>query len=103
MRLPTRIRLPAHPPESLSPCRPQPRHTPRPQPLRYPRLTRPPPPPVWLEEGRESECATRPIARIRAADADGFDLTGYKIPVFAAAGADALAEAELKFSETLFT
>jgi len=59
--------------------------------------------PLWLEKGLESDRAKAAIARIRAADADGLDLSDYKIPDFAAAGADALAEAELKFTETLLT
>jgi L,D-transpeptidase YcbB len=60
--------------------------------------------PLWLEKGVESARAKAVIARIRAADSDGLDLNDYKIPDFAAAtGPDALAEAELKFTETLLT
>ena len=41
---------------------------------------------------------------MRAADSDGLDASDYKFPDFAAAsGADALAEAELKLTETLLT
>ena len=58
--------------------------------------------PLWLEKGVASERAKTAVARIRAADSDGLDLNDYKIPDFGAAyGADALAEAELKFTETL--
>jgi murein L,D-transpeptidase YcbB/YkuD len=59
--------------------------------------------PLWLEKGVESDRAKAAIARIRAADSDGLDLNDYKIPDFAAASPDALAEAELKFTETLLT
>ncbi len=60
--------------------------------------------PLWLEKGIENDRAKAAIARIRAADSDGLDASDYKIPDFAAAsGPDALAEAELKFTETLLT
>jgi murein L,D-transpeptidase YcbB/YkuD len=59
--------------------------------------------PLWLEKGVESDRAKAAIARIRAADSDGLDLNDYKLPDLAASGPDALAEAELKFTETLLT
>jgi murein L,D-transpeptidase YcbB/YkuD len=60
--------------------------------------------PLWLEKGVASARAKTVIARLRAADSDGLELNDYKIPDFAAAtGPDALAEAELKFTETLLT
>jgi L,D-transpeptidase YcbB len=59
--------------------------------------------PLWLEKGVASERAKAAVARLRAADSDGLDLSDYKIPDFAASGADVLAEAELKFTETLLT
>jgi L,D-transpeptidase YcbB len=59
--------------------------------------------PLWLEKGVASERAKAAIARLRAADSDGLDLGDYKIPDLAASGADALAEAELKFTEALLT
>jgi L,D-transpeptidase YcbB len=59
--------------------------------------------PLWLEKGIESERAKQAVARLRAADADGLELSDYKIADFAASGADALAEAELKFTETVLT
>ncbi|HEY4407406.1 MAG TPA: L,D-transpeptidase family protein [Xanthobacteraceae bacterium] len=60
--------------------------------------------PLWLEKGVIGDRAKAAIARIRAADSDGLDLNDYKIPDFAAAvSADAQAEAELKFTETLLT
>ena len=60
--------------------------------------------PLWLEKGIESDRAKAAIARLRAADSDGLDLNDYKAPDFtAASGPDAMAEAELKFTETLLT
>ena len=60
--------------------------------------------PLWLEKGVENQRARAAIARLRAADTDGLDLSDYKLPDFAAtATADALAEAELKFTETILT
>jgi murein L,D-transpeptidase YcbB/YkuD len=60
--------------------------------------------PLWLDKGVESARAKAAIARLRTADSDGLDLNDYKLPDFAAAsGPDALAEAELKFTETLLT
>jgi L,D-transpeptidase YcbB len=60
--------------------------------------------PLWLEKGVMDVRAKAVIARMRAADSDGLDASDYKIPDFAAAsGADALAEAELKLTETLLT
>jgi murein L,D-transpeptidase YcbB/YkuD len=59
--------------------------------------------PLWLDKGIESDRAKAAIARIKAADSDGLDLNDYKIPDFAASSADALAEAELKFTETVLT
>jgi murein L,D-transpeptidase YcbB/YkuD len=60
--------------------------------------------PLWFEKGVESDRAKAATARLRAADSDGLDLSDYKIPDFAAApGPDAMAEIELKFTETLLT
>jgi murein L,D-transpeptidase YcbB/YkuD len=58
--------------------------------------------PLWIEKGALNDRAKATIARFRAADADGLDVSDYKVPDFAAAsGPDALAEAELKLTETL--
>jgi murein L,D-transpeptidase YcbB/YkuD len=58
--------------------------------------------PLWLDKGVMDDRAKAAIARMKAADADGLDASDYKIPDFAAAsGADALAEAELKLTETV--
>jgi L,D-transpeptidase YcbB len=59
--------------------------------------------PLWLDKGVESDRAKAAIARIKQADSDGLDVSDYKIPDFTAAGPDALAEVELKFTETLLT
>jgi murein L,D-transpeptidase YcbB/YkuD len=60
--------------------------------------------PLWLDKGVAGERAKAVVARLRAADSDGLELGDYKLPDFAAAaGPDALAEAELKFTETLLT
>jgi murein L,D-transpeptidase YcbB/YkuD len=60
--------------------------------------------PLWLEKGMENERAKAAIARLRAADADGLDPADYKTPSLAAlSGADALAEAELRLTETILT
>ncbi len=60
--------------------------------------------PLWLEKGVMDDRAKAAMARMRAADSDGLDASDYKFPDFAAAaGADALAEAELKLTETVLT
>jgi murein L,D-transpeptidase YcbB/YkuD len=59
--------------------------------------------PLWLDKGVANDRAKAAIARIRAADSDGLDVADYKIPDFTASAPDALAEAELKFTETLLT
>jgi L,D-transpeptidase YcbB len=59
--------------------------------------------PLWFERGVVNARAKSAIERLRVADADGLDLKDYKLPSFDAAGADALAEAELKFTVTVLT
>jgi murein L,D-transpeptidase YcbB/YkuD len=59
--------------------------------------------PLWFDKGVESDRAKAAVARIKQADSDGLEVADYKIPDFAAGSADALAEAELKFTETLLT
>ncbi|HEY6259758.1 MAG TPA: L,D-transpeptidase family protein [Xanthobacteraceae bacterium] len=59
--------------------------------------------PLWLAKGIESDRAKAAVARLRAADADGLEVNDYKIPDLAASAADAQAEAELKFTQTLLT
>ena len=59
--------------------------------------------PVWLDKGVENARATSAIARLKHADADGLEVSDYKTPSFAALGPDALAEAELKLTQTVLT
>jgi murein L,D-transpeptidase YcbB/YkuD len=59
--------------------------------------------PLWFERGVVNARAKSAIERLRVADADGLDLKDYKLPSFDAVGADALAEAELKFTVTVLT
>ena len=59
--------------------------------------------PLWLDKGVENARARAVIARLKGADADGLDVTDYKTPTFAGLNADALAEAELKLTQTVLT
>jgi len=59
--------------------------------------------PLWFEHGVVNARAKAAIERLRVADADGLDLKDDKLPSFDAVGADALAEAELKFTVTVLT
>src|SRR5215510_5332729 len=59
--------------------------------------------PLWFEHGVVSARTKAVIERLRVADADGLELKDYKLPSFDAAGPDALAEAELKFTVTVLT
>jgi L,D-transpeptidase YcbB len=59
--------------------------------------------PLWLDKGVENARARAVIARLKGADADGLDVTDYKTPTFAGLSADALAEAELKLTQTVLT
>jgi murein L,D-transpeptidase YcbB/YkuD len=59
--------------------------------------------PLWFDKGVESARAKLVINRLKAADADGLDARDYKIPDLTAAGADAMAEAELKLTAAVLT
>ncbi len=64
--------------------------------------------PVWLDKGIENARARSVIARLKNADADGLERSDYKTPNFPASsasglGADALAEADLKLTQTVLT
>jgi len=59
--------------------------------------------PLWLDKGVENARAQAVIARLKNAAADGLDVNDYKTPTFAGLSADALAEAELKLTQTLLT
>src|SRR6185295_1727103 len=60
--------------------------------------------PLWFDKGGESARAKVVIARLKAADADGLDAADYKTPNLASlSGAEAQAEAELKFTQVVLT
>jgi murein L,D-transpeptidase YcbB/YkuD len=59
--------------------------------------------PLWLDKGIENARAISAIARLKNADADGLELSDYKIPTFAGLAPEALAEADLKLTQTVLT
>jgi murein L,D-transpeptidase YcbB/YkuD len=59
--------------------------------------------PVWLDKGIENARASSAIARLKNADADGLEVSDYKIPSFAGLAPEALAEADLKLTQTVLT
>jgi len=59
--------------------------------------------PLWLDKGVENARARAVIARLKGADADGLDVNDYNTPAFAGLSPDALAEAELKLTQTVLT
>jgi murein L,D-transpeptidase YcbB/YkuD len=59
--------------------------------------------PLWLEKGVETAGSKAVIARLKDADADGLEGNDYKTPNFAGMNADALAEADLKLTQTVLT
>jgi len=59
--------------------------------------------PLWLDNGIENARARSAIARLKNADADGLELSDYKIPTFAGLAPEALAEADLKLTQTVLT
>jgi L,D-transpeptidase YcbB len=59
--------------------------------------------PLWLDKGVENGRAQAVIGRLKDADADGLDVSDYKIPTFAGLGPEGLAEAELKLTQTVLT
>jgi L,D-transpeptidase YcbB len=59
--------------------------------------------PLWLDRGVPNARATAVIARLKDADADGLDASDYRTPNFAGLGPDALAEADLKLTQTVLT
>jgi murein L,D-transpeptidase YcbB/YkuD len=58
--------------------------------------------PLWLDKGVENARKAAVIARLRNADADGLEVGDYKAPNFTG-GNDALAEAELKLTQSVVT
>jgi L,D-transpeptidase YcbB len=59
--------------------------------------------PLWLDKGVENARAKAVIARLKGADADGLDLSDYRTPNFSGLSPDALAEADLKLTQTVLT
>ena len=59
--------------------------------------------PLWLDKGVENARAKAVIARLKDADADGLEVSDYKIPTLAGLSPDAAAEAELKLVQTVLT
>ena len=57
--------------------------------------------PLWLDKGVENARAKAVIARLKSADADGLDVNDYTDANFAGLSPDALAEAELKLTQTV--
>src|SRR5262245_17729992 len=58
--------------------------------------------PLWLDKGVENARAKAVAARLKGADADGLVASEYKLPALTGSP-DALAEAELKFTQTVLT
>jgi murein L,D-transpeptidase YcbB/YkuD len=59
--------------------------------------------PLWLDRGVPNARATSVIARLKEADADGLEVSDYRIPNFTGLGPDALAEGDLKLTQTVVT
>jgi murein L,D-transpeptidase YcbB/YkuD len=59
--------------------------------------------PLWLDKGIENARAKAVILRLKGADADGLDISDYRTPNFARLSPDALAEADLKLTQTVLT
>ena len=59
--------------------------------------------PLWLDKGAENARAKAAIARLTRADAEGLEVKDYKIPSLAGSSPDALAEADLRLTQTVLT
>ena len=59
--------------------------------------------PLWLEKGVVNARAKAVIARLKGADADGLEARDYRIPDLTGASPDALAEADLRLTQTVLT
>jgi L,D-transpeptidase YcbB len=59
--------------------------------------------PLWLDKGAENARAKAVIARLKAADADGLEVGDYRTPNFAGLSVEALAEADVKLTQTVLT
>jgi L,D-transpeptidase YcbB len=59
--------------------------------------------PLWFDKGVENARAGSVSSRLKNADSEGLEPSDYKTPNFAGLGPDALAEAELKLTQTVLT
>ena len=59
--------------------------------------------PLWLDKGVENARAKAAIARLKDADAEGLEAKDYKIPDLTGTNPDALAEADLRLTQTVLT
>jgi len=59
--------------------------------------------PLWVNNGAPTARATEAIAYLRGVDADGLEPSEYPAPDFKATDPAAMAEAELKFTDTILT
>ncbi len=59
--------------------------------------------PLWVNNGAPSARATEAIAYLRGVDADGLEPSEYPVPDFKATDPAAMAEAELKFTDSVLT
>ena len=59
--------------------------------------------PLWLDKGVENARAKAAIARLKSADAEGLEAKDYRIPDLTGSNPDALAEADLRLTQTVLT
>ena len=59
--------------------------------------------PLWVDRGTASDRAQKAIAHLQDIDADGLDPADYPLPNLSANSAEALAEAELRFTAAVLT
>src|SRR5262245_50985909 len=59
--------------------------------------------PLWLDKGVENARAKAAIARLKSADAEGLEAKDYRIPDLSGTNPDALAEADLRLTQTVLT
>jgi len=59
--------------------------------------------PLWISNGQINARAKAVIAQLKNASVDGLDPADYPVPEFAASGAEALAEGDLKLTRSMLT
>ena len=59
--------------------------------------------PLWLDKGSENARKASVASRLEHADVDGLEVADYRIPTFTGSAPDALAEAELKLTQSILT